>query len=345
VRRGNAVADPFGERAPFLRRPPLALLGTEFHFEATHPALLALVDRAYQGLPAQRWPGAARSARVRLVQLEDEAMARWREPPTPRTCSGGGLLCGVSDGANFAVVSPGTRSALVALSPRMLRHPYHARYELLEFAVFTLAARVRALVPLHAACVGAGGRALLLVGDSGAGKSTLALHALLAGLELTSEDATFVCPSRLLASGVANYLHVRPDAVEQVRDRRSRQLIARSPVIRRRSGVEKLEVDLRLSRQRLAAAPARLAGIVFLSTARAATGALVRPLARAPALARLAESQPYAAGTPGWSRFLRRAAALPLLELRRAAHPEAGAEALRALLARHRPAGRRRSRR
>jgi hypothetical protein len=58
----------------------------------------------------------------------------------------------------------------------MLRFPYHARYELIEFAVFTLAARAQGLVPLHAACVGEEGRGLLLMGESGAGKSTASLH-------------------------------------------------------------------------------------------------------------------------------------------------------------------------
>jgi hypothetical protein len=339
------VADPFGERAALVQRRPLALLGTEFHFEATHAALLALVDQAYQGLPAHRWPGPVRTARVRLVRHEDAAATRWREPPPLTTCSGGGLLCGVSDGANYAIVCPETRSGIVALSPRMLRRPYHARYELLEFAVFTLAARIGALLPLHAACVGAGGRALLLVGDSGAGKSTLALHALLAGLELISEDSTFVCPTRLLASGVANFLHVRPDALAHIDDPRSRRPIARSPMIRRRSGVEKLEVDVRRGGHRLALAPARLVGIVFLSSARALRGALVRPLARASALARLTASQPYAAGTPGWARFLARVGALPLVELRRAAHPAAGAAALQELLGLSGPAARSRGRR
>ena len=50
-----------------------------------------------------------------------------------------------------------------------------ARYEMLEFAVFTLASRVQGVVPLHAACIGRRGRGLLLMGDSGAGKSTAAL--------------------------------------------------------------------------------------------------------------------------------------------------------------------------
>jgi len=63
--------------------------------------------------------------------------------------SGPGFLAGAPHSSNFVVLAPAERSALVAVSPQMLRFPYHTRYELIEFAVFTLAARVQGLVPLH----------------------------------------------------------------------------------------------------------------------------------------------------------------------------------------------------
>src|SRR3546814_4333811 len=95
----------------------------------------------------------------------------------------------------------------------MLDWPYHLRYELIEFAVFLLAARCQRPVPLHAACVGRGGRGILLLGASGSGKSTLVLHSLLQGLDVLSEDAVFVQPDGMLATGVANFLHVRAAAL------------------------------------------------------------------------------------------------------------------------------------
>src|SRR6202042_2166135 len=140
----------------------------------------------------------------------------------------------------------------------MLENPYHLRYELLEFAVFVLAARALGLVPLHAACVGRHGRGILLLGASGSGKSTLALHSLLQGLDFLAEDAVFVQPESLLATGVANYLHVQADALRFVDDEATRSWISQAPVIRRRSGVEKFEVDLREERGQLAAAPLEL---------------------------------------------------------------------------------------
>ena len=239
------VADPFGERAAVAQRLQMDLLGVRFRFEATNRALLGIVKRAYQRLPSHRFAGAAPIVTVRLIATVDDPGLRWREPPPLRTVAGGGLVAGTMDAANFAVLTPAARTGLVAVSSRMRHFDYHARYELLEFAVFTLAARVQSLVPLHAACLGARGRAVLLLGDTGAGKSTLALHGLLGGLEFTSEDSSFVCPARMLVTGVANFVHVRTDALALIEDPSVRTRIRRSPVIRRRSGVDKFEIDVR----------------------------------------------------------------------------------------------------
>ena len=308
------------------------LLGASFRFEAANRALLALVKRAYQHLPAHCFAGTAPAITVRLIATADDAGARWRAPPPLRTVAGGGVVAGTVDAANFAVLAPAAQTGLVAISPRLLRFDYHARYELLEFAVFTLAARVQSLVPLHAACLGAQGRAVLLVGDAGAGKSTLALHGLLAGLDFTSEDSSFVSPTRLLVTGVANFVHVRTDALGLVADRQARERLRRSPVIRRRSGVDKFEIDARGARYRLAPSPSRLAAVVFLSAQRARNGALLRPLTAARAAARLAATQPFGAGQPGWQRFVDSLARIPCVELRRGTDVAAGIDALRQLV-------------
>lgn len=47
---------------------------------------------------------------------------------------------------------------------------------------------------LHASCVAAGGRALLILGPSGAGKSALALRMLALGASLIADDRTEVTP-------------------------------------------------------------------------------------------------------------------------------------------------------
>jgi len=294
-------------------------------------ALMRLVDAAYGGLPTQRVSPGEPRLKVQLRLARQETIEA-HEPPRLEMHGGGDLLCGVMDAHNFAIVSPASRSALVVISRELLRHAYYARYELLEFAVYTLAARVQGLVSLHAACVGEGGKGLLLIGRSGAGKSTLALHGVLAGLGLLSEDSVFVAPRTLLATGIGTFLHVRTDAprLGTPLDR----WIRSSPVIRRRSGTEKFEVDLRHARGRIARTALEITAIVFVSKRPASNHRLLLPLSRRDGLARLKASQAYAAGQSGWSEFARNAARVPVFELRRG-DPGMAIGALRAALARN----------
>jgi energy-coupling factor transporter ATP-binding protein EcfA2 len=222
----------------------------------------------------------------------------------------------------------------------MLNFPYHARYELIEFAVFTLAARVQGLVSLHGACVGEHGRGVLLMGPSGAGKSTVTLQCLLSGLDFMSEDAVFVTPDTLLATGVANFLHVRSDSLRWLA-RNQAARIRMSPVIQRRSGVRKFEVDLRRGDYHLAPAALEIGAVVFLSARSAPGSPLLRPLSKQQLLERLAAEQAYAANQPQWAGFKRNVSRLDAFELRRGSHPQEAVEALRGIIARPSPAIRR----
>lgn len=322
--------DPFQERAPRLQRPPLHLLGGRFRFESNSAALLRLVDVAYAGLPVQRFAGAAPDFTVSLW-LTSQAR-RQPGPPPLDMISGAGFLGSATDTANFVVLSPSQRAALVVVSPEMLRSAYHTRYELIEFAVFTLAARAQNLVSMHAACVGKDGRGLLLMGDSGAGKSTTALLSVLQGFDFLSEDSVFVAPDSLLATGVASFLHVTADSLQWVDSAHARATVRRSPVIQRRSGVRKFELDLRQGEYRLARAPLEITGIVFLSAQSAPGSALLRPLKRSEMLARLKRFQPYAASQPQWRTFARNVSRLETFELRRGQHPLQAVECLGSLL-------------
>ncbi len=246
--------------------------------------------------------------------------------------SGAGLLCGTTGSSDFAVMSSDYRSALVVVSRDMLKFPYHTRYELIEFAVFTLATRAQQLMPLHGACVGQDGRGLLLFGDSGAGKSTASLYCLLRGMDFLAEDAVFVTPDTMCATGIANFLHVRCDSLDSI-PASSAAMIRRSPVIRRRSGVDKFEIDLRRPQFRLAASPLKVTAIVFISAQPARRGVLLTPLRSQETLARFRKTQSYAVNQPGWATFRKRIAAAPAFELRRGHSPEDAADALEALLA------------
>jgi hypothetical protein len=328
----DILSDPFRERRARTMRIRLRLLGGTFEFECETPALQRLVLAAFARLPPHRLPREGGRFRVRVALAPGARRARRREAPRIEMVSGSSLLCGTTSESDLAVISPQERTALVVLSPRLLAFPYHARYELIEFAVYTLAARAQQLVPLHAACVSGHGRGLLLMGESGAGKTTASLLCLLRGLEFVSEDSVFVTPDSLRATGIANFLHVRCDSLHTL-PAAAASAIRRSPVIRRRSGVEKFEIDLRTTAFRLARSPPRIAALVFISARQARSGALLTALGRRDALARLRRSQPYAAHQAGWQPFTRRVATIPAFELRRGRQPADAAEALQGLLA------------
>jgi hypothetical protein len=346
----DLLSDPFGERERLVARRPMALLGARVRFESNDRRLLKLADDAFGGLPphrlspqpakgrrrpshpSPRQPPSAPDLRIAL-RLTAGPRSRSRSAPPPTTMlSGSGLLAGALEASSFVALSPETGSAVVVVSEPMLRFPYHVRYELIEFAAYTLAARAQGLAALHAACVGESGRGVLLMGPSGSGKSTVALHCLLRGLDFLSEDAVFVQPSTMLATGAANFLHVRSDSLHWLGRARAASVIRRSPVIRRRSGVRKFEVDLRRGGFKLARAPLELVSIVFLSPLPSRGRPLLTPLARADLLARLESAQAYAAGQPEWRSFARGAAALGALELRRGRNPNESVDALESLL-------------
>jgi hypothetical protein len=335
-------SDPFGERIPMRVRKPLQLLGGRFRFESNSRELLQLVDSAYAGLPRHKLSATAPELCIRLLltphskahgRITGQCAPRRSEPPPFRMLSGAGLLGGAAESSSFVVLSPRERAALIVVSPEMLKHSYHARYELVEFAVFALAARVQQLVSLHAACVGKKGRGILLMGPSGAGKSTIALLCLLGGFDFLSEDSVFVAPAKMLATGVANFLHVRADSLRWLGRSREAAAIRNSPVIRRRSGVDKFEVDLRHDSFRLAKSPLQIEALVFLSSRSAGDGPLLRPLPKPELLAKLEIMQAYGASQPQWRTFGAKVSRLGAFELCRGHHPLETVAVLRSLLA------------
>jgi hypothetical protein len=328
----NAAQDPFREHARAAHRRQLRILGAPLEVTSNSRELLALVDAAFGGLPAHRLRARAPRSSLHLW-LDGESRRRASRMPALRLRSRDGLLFGGFDAENFAVINPRGRSALVCAAPALLRAPYYLRYELIEFAVLTLLPRVHGLLPLHAAAVAWGSRGALLCGDSGAGKSTLSVACLQQGLSLLGEDAVFVDANSLRATGCANYLHLGGDSLRFV----GRELGARfraSPVIRRRSGALKFELDARAAGLPLAKKAPRLEALVVLSKRQARGDALLRALSAREAGAALRRLQPYAARQPGWQDFQTAAAGLPAFRLLRGASPADGAAAVRALLER-----------
>ena len=315
------------------RRETDQVLGAKILFESNSAPLLRLAMSAYAGLPGHRLSASSLRLKVQLL-LRPTGHLRRRgraEPPLLEMFSGSGWLGAGSQASDFVLLSPQLQRAMVVVSEQTLGYPYHARYELVEFAVFTLAARCQRLASLHAACVGLHGRGVLLMGPSGSGKSTVTMLCLLQGFDFLSEDSVFVAPRTMRATGVANFLHVRADSLKWIAKPVARR-IRQSPVIQRRSGIRKYEVDLRTGGHRLAARPQKIAAVVFLSAKRAGKQPLLLPLSRAATLARLAEAQAYVVNQPEWPALAGGVARLRGFELRRGVHPYDSVDALRTLL-------------
>lgn len=341
IDRPGAVRDDGHRRKPFPppepAPPPFAaikrVLGGLFRFESNSRELIGLVEAAYGRLPSQTLPGVDAEFRVEMRLFPRRVNPWTTEPPAPRIRQEGKRFRADVDASNYVVIDPESRRARVVASEDMLQHAYHLRCELIEFAVFILAARGLGLVPLHGACVGRHGRGVLLLGASGSGKSTLALQGLLQGLDLLAEDAVFVRPEDLVATGVPNYLHLKDDALAFVEDEAIRRWVAHAPVIRRRSGIRKYEVDLRREYGRPATRPLSLVGAVFVSAQSAdRPDALLTPLDAHDASLLLEGDQPHASSQPGWRRFKREIMGRGIHQLRRGRHPRDSVDALRRLL-------------
>lgn len=299
----DILRDPFREQGRRPLRWRTRVLGARFEFTSNSHELLAVARDAFADVPQHRLARAPRTLRVSLSRVRGDA-APAKPPPRPKLSSGAGMLCSHVDAQNFVVVDPAAGRALVQVSDALLRDPRLVRYEFIELAVVTLALRTQGLVPLHAACVGAKGRGLLLVGASGSGKSTLALHAALEGLDFLAEDSVFVQPASLNASGLSAYIHARGDALPLIADRRVRAAVRSAPRIQRRSGVRKHELDLRRGLARLAPAPLRIVGTVVLSSRR--NGGAPERMGAAELKRVLRAEQAYAVSQPGWREFERR---------------------------------------
>jgi hypothetical protein len=151
-------------------------------------------------------------------------------------------------------------------------------------------------------------------------------------MEFAAEDSVLVQPHGLRATGIASFLHLCPDSLRFLAAAQRSRVRRTARLIRRRSGIDKLEIDLRHSHYRLAPAPLRIRAVAFLSARQAVRGRLLQPLGKSVVRQRLLGQQRYAAQQPGWAAFSRQLLALPAYELRRGAHPRESVEALQELL-------------
>src|SRR5689334_1957686 len=117
----DILADPFHESAPVAYRVQAGVLGGEFEFECGSRELRRLVEWAYKDLPQHRLGDAAPKMRISLALARAGRLRQRTRPPKIEPLSGAGMLCGTTNVADFVVVSPEQRSALIVVSPAMLK--------------------------------------------------------------------------------------------------------------------------------------------------------------------------------------------------------------------------------
>lgn len=330
------MLDPFLERIAAPYRASYQLLGSRFDLESNDRHLIQLAAHAFAGLPKHRFPGPSVRLKIRLL-LQDTDSNSGREPkgfvPDVHTYGWNNVYCATMGAGTIAVISPQSGSALIIVSKPLLAFPYHLRYEMIEFAVFVLAARSRSLAPLHGACIALNGKGILLLGDRGAGKSVASLACLADGFEFVAEDGLVVCPLTLLTSGLSSFLHLRADSVHFFHGLKHARSMLKSPVIVRRSGVQKIEIDVRRIGVRLARSSVELRAIAFLSGRKTRHSSLITPLARTVARDRLKKTQPYASSLRQWQTFAGRMSTIPAYAVARGDHPTDIVAAFRDILA------------
>lgn len=182
----------------------LAPMGIRTVFEADDPGLLAAARAAYAA-----WVG--------LPAADHEAPLRIRLALGPASTDRRAADVRV-DGARLTIDAPGTqgradaatREAWCTVPPALAADPERLAEEVLDTLVLFLLTRA-GRIPVHAAGVRVGDRAVVLAGPSGTGKSTLALAALRAGLPVLSDDTVYVqLAPRLRVWGLPRPIHVFP---------------------------------------------------------------------------------------------------------------------------------------
>jgi hypothetical protein len=131
----------------------------------------------------------------------------------------GHIVIATFGGSNVFIFDLLRREISATVSPQLAATPAFWNDTLFPIAIGVLGPAI-GVVPLHAACLVADGKGLLIAGASGAGKSTLAVALAQAGLNYVSDDWTYIGYDRrgLSAHGVGAPAKLMPDAIRHFPD-------------------------------------------------------------------------------------------------------------------------------
>jgi hypothetical protein len=205
-------------------------------------------------------------------QLEVRPRAHLNDalPPSPEHVFHGSLLLQIADTDNFHIADLKHGRAMGRVTPGAAACPLYLRSFFLEAAVLCMISARRA-VAVHAACVRAGDKGVLLCGDSGEGKSTLAYAGARAGWTYVSDDATYIPMDRedRMAIGNCAQIRFRPSGLALFPE------LAGHPITPRAAGKPSMEIRTSTWPEIATANSARVDHIVFLNRRYADTQELV----------------------------------------------------------------------
>jgi hypothetical protein len=134
-------------------------------------------------------------------------------PPEPLHSLQGDFLVNFADIDNYFIADLAKGLAVCRVTEAAVNSALYLRYHMLEAAALSMITANRA-VAIHAACVIAQNKGILLCGDSGAGKSTLAYAGARSGWTYVSDDASYMLldHNESVVVGNCHQIRFRPSA-------------------------------------------------------------------------------------------------------------------------------------
>jgi hypothetical protein len=200
-----SAVSPVAQQNVFLQTP-LEVAGLCCVVATNSPVLISTLQAAFSNFPASR-----DTAKQSSFSLEVHVGNSEETHDAPRF-RGRGHLVFASFGSNVFTFDLLRRQITGSVSLRCAHDRDFWRATLLPIAVGVLGPTL-GVAPLHCACLSAEGCGLLIAGLSGAGKSTLATALAQSGLDLVSDDWTYVSSSgeSLHAYGLSVPIKLLPD--------------------------------------------------------------------------------------------------------------------------------------
>ncbi len=192
-------------------------------------------------------------------------------PPEPIRRQYNHLYSLGADTDNQALLDLRSCTSFMWATRNAVRNRLYFRYNFLEKVVYLLLG-ASVVTDLHAACVGRGGRSILLCGDSGAGKSTLAYACARRGWTYTSDDTSYLVNSSAIPRviGHAHRARFRPSARELFPELEAFSL---TPRMEGKPSIEVSTAELPIKR---VSVEARVYSVVYLRRDPAAKAQLTR---------------------------------------------------------------------